>query len=221
MSEYRSMGRAEMGETVSKLLRSKVSNPDFHSVFEAAVKAAIKAQHLHVLRVIEISKSIPAGSRFIRSVQTAPFTPPDPIYNRNVHNTISDLMRDIPKATLITEERFYYTFGQRLNTVCLDQVPAELEQTMVLQANVGQYYDKLGRSARTLVILRLIKAILEETGSCGTPFEARWLVREGTREYAWPRLPPRFDDVICSTIYQVRPTNRSTEWNAFRINRTT
>ena len=164
MSKYRLDGMAKMGETASKLLRSKVLNQHFRSGFQAAVKTAIKAQHLRMLQVIETFRKPKAGSHFLggtQSTQAPTFTPPAPLYNSSKHEKVCDLVGDIRNATLLTTERFYFAFGQQVNMVCINQVIAELEQRLVLQPNLEQYYHKQSFLARSLVSLMLVEAILE------------------------------------------------------------
>ena len=164
MSEYRLAGMAKMGETASKLLRSKVSNQRFRSSFEAAVKTTVKAQHLRMLQIIETFEKTKEGSHFLggtRSAQAPAFTPPAPFYNSSDHKNFRDLVGDNRNATLLTAEGFYFAFGQQVNTVCIDQVIAEFERRLVLKPNLEQYYRKQGSSARSLVSLMLVEAILE------------------------------------------------------------
>lgn len=77
------------------------------------------------------------------------------------------MLADESEATLLAEEKFYLAFGRQISTIHLGNVLDKAEQAKVLRGKIGEYHDRLVRSARSLVALKLIKTILERNLNAG------------------------------------------------------
>ena len=132
------------------------SGPNVRDYFIAATESADLHARLKAAWTTQIVKNCKAPSRFVEptsSSQTQPYTPPSSSYDRSKHERVWQALGEWSDETLLTEEQFYFAFGQELNTVyerrVIEWVPKDEDASNVL---------KMRRWARAAIALKIVQA---------------------------------------------------------------